>query len=346
MTGAISLTDPAPIPTGAAPIDERRAYLQVTGGGNSAQDCAVVNTCPLRNVPCLGTAYAVGGESLVAREKPYPNRLLLVDDDDLTLELTTLQLIKKGFEVVAAPNVTSALKRIATETFDVLVTDLNMPNPADGFTVVSAMRHSHPRALILLVSGNPDVDRAMATIALEPDEILVKPIECETLSELIREKMLSHKPAPRVNKERVGAVLNRCRSSIVGNWLTRAKLSPELDHLTLSDTERTAHLIGMLDAMIARLSEGRPEFLEEHAVTSSAAEAHGKTRSLQGYTSAMLVHESRLLQVTLFETLQKNMNHLDFSLLLPDVMRIADEVDSQLAQVMVSFTRSLSGAAA
>ena len=46
----------------------------------------------------------------------------------------------------------------------------------------------------------------------------------------------------------------------------------------------------------------------------------------------MLVHESRILQVTLFGTLQNNLNRLDFSVLLPDVMAIADEVDAQLTQ--------------
>jgi hypothetical protein len=44
-------------------------------------------------------------------------------------------------------------------------------------------------------------------------------------------------------------------------------------------------------------------------------------------TPAMLVHESRILQVILFGTLQHNLNALDFSVLLPDVMTIADEVD-------------------
>jgi hypothetical protein len=39
----------------------------------------------------------------------------------------------------------------------------------------------------------------------------------------------------------------------------------------------------------------------------------------------MLVHESRILQVTLFETLKNNMNALDFSLLLVDVMTIVEE---------------------
>jgi hypothetical protein len=60
-------------------------------------------------------------------------------------------------------------------------------------------------------------------------------------------------------------------------------------------------------------------------------------RKSQGYSPAMLVHDSRILQVTLFGTLQKNLSALDFSLLLPDVMTIADEVDSQLTQAMDSY---------
>ena len=48
----------------------------------------------------------------------------------------------KGFKVVSATNVTEALKHIANESLDVLLTDLHMPNPGDGFTVVTAMRHS------------------------------------------------------------------------------------------------------------------------------------------------------------------------------------------------------------
>jgi hypothetical protein len=60
----------------------------------------------------------------------------------------------------------------------------------------------------------------------------------------------------------------------------------------------------------------------------------------------MLVHDSRILQVTLFGTLQRNLGALNFSLLLPDVMTIADEVDSQLTQAMKSFTNVARPAAA
>ena len=55
----------------------------------------------------------------------------------------------------------------------------------------------------------------------------------------------------------------------------------------------------------------------------------------------MLVHESRILQVTLFGTLQGNLSLLDFSLLLPDVMTIADEVDAQLTQSIDSYMNAM-----
>jgi hypothetical protein len=51
----------------------------------------------------------------------------------------------------------------------------------------------------------------------------------------------------------------------------------------------------------------------------------------------MIVEESRMLQVSIFQTLQTNLHQVDFSLLLLGVMAIADEVDSQLAQTMASY---------
>ena len=51
----------------------------------------------------------------------------------------------------------------------------------------------------------------------------------------------------------------------------------------------------------------------------------------------MAVEESRLLQVTIFSTLHKNVKNLEFSMLLPDVVTIADEVDAQLKEQMLRF---------
>ncbi|MGA2950322.1 MAG: response regulator [Candidatus Sulfotelmatobacter sp.] len=268
------------------------------------------------------------------------HRVLLVDDDDALLEVMRALLELNGFEVVAVGGVTEALKRIATESFQVLITDLHMPNAGDGFTVISAMRHSHPSALTMLLSGYPDVKRAVEAIILEADEIVVKPVEFKQLAELVRERLLIQKPATRPNKESVSAILHRCSDLVVKNWLARAKQAPELNHLELKDEERTGHLPKLIADLVGRLNRpimGSPQ--DSDATYSTTAVLHGELRYAQGYTPEMLVHESRILQVTLFETLKNNMNALDFSLLLPDVMTIADEVDAQLTQTMGSYMK-------
>src|ERR1700722_19404095 len=103
-------------------------------------------------------------------------RVLLVDDDEAVLDMMSQSLKAKGFEVVAVGGVTDALKCIATEQFDVLITDLHMPNPGDGFTVISAMRHSRPATLTMLLSGFPDTKSAMEAIILHAAQIVDKSV--------------------------------------------------------------------------------------------------------------------------------------------------------------------------
>ena len=73
------------------------------------------------------------------------------------------------------------------------------------------------------------------------------------------------------------------------------------------------------------------------APISVAASHHGDLRRQQGYSVAMVVEESRLLQVCLFTTLHKNTSQIEYSTLLPDVVTIADEVDAQLKQQMLRY---------
>src|ERR1700676_4839355 len=127
---------------------------------------------------------------MASTEVQTVQRILLVDDNQADLEVMTISLQSKGFGVVAVVGVMEALKCIATETFQVLITDLHMPNPGDGFTVISAMRHCQPAALTMLLSAFPDVKGAMDAIILEADEIVVKPVDVKHLAELVRERLL------------------------------------------------------------------------------------------------------------------------------------------------------------
>ena len=283
---------------------------------------------------------------MASNEQRFAHRVLLVDDDPDTLHVVRVMLGGSKALVQTAASASEALEMLEWMTKYprpkvVLITDLHMPNPGDGFTVVSAMRHSQPDAVTLLVSGYPDTQGAMAAILLEADEIIVKPFEIGRLTELVNERMLNRRPNTELRKERVGVILHRCLISIIERWLARAKQSTELNCLLLSDDERTGHLPKLVEDLARRLSQPNGVTKDSDATFSPAAVAHGKLRYVQGYTPAMIVHESRILQVTIFETLQSNLNHLDFSLLLPDVMTIADEVDAQLTQSMDSYMKLL-----
>jgi hypothetical protein len=91
----------------------------------------------------------------------------------------------------------------------------------------------------------------------------------------------------------------------------------------------------MFRDLVTRLRDPLP--LGSRALQSPAACAHGRLRRDQGYTAAMMVEESRMLQVSIFQTLQVNVEDTEPGVLLLQVMAIADEVDSQLAQAMSAY---------
>ena len=146
--------------------------------------------------------------------------------------------------------------------------------------------------------------------------------------------------------ERVSVILRRCAGGIVGGWLARAKQSSELNVVPLNDEQRAVHVPRLVEDMALRLSKSSDAMKDSDAISSTAAVAHGKLRYLQGYTPAMLVDESRILEVTVFGMLHSNLHSLDFSLLLPDVTAIADEVDGQLTQSIGGYMELVKASAA
>jgi hypothetical protein len=133
--------------------------------------------------------------------------------------------------------------------------------------------------------------------------------------------------------ETVADIIERELQSVITDWLARVEQEPDLKCVPLNFEERTGHLPHLLHEVISRLRLDAGTI----APISKAAADHGDLRRKQGYTVAMAVEESRLLQVTIFSTLHKNTNALEFSKLLPDVVTIADEVDAQLKEQMLRF---------
>jgi DNA-binding response OmpR family regulator len=260
-------------------------------------------------------------------------RVLVVEDDEAVRMMLREGLQRDEFEVAVASNVRDALKLIATETFDVLLSDLHMPLAGDGFTLVSAMRHTHPDALTVVLSGYPALDEAMSAILHQADEIYAKPIRIGELRDLIRERLADRQTRRRVKPESVASILEREIETTIQYWLDIVDQDAELTVIPLSRIERTGHLPKLLLDLVLRLrlDSGLPTPI------SQAARDHGAMRLQQGYTATMVVEESRILQVSIFSTLQRNLCGVDFSRLLLDVVTIADEVDSQLKQAMFNY---------
>ena len=146
-------------------------------------------------------------------------RVLLVDDDESVLFTLTHVLEVSGFEVSAAPNVNQALALIGSQTFDALLTDLHMPQPGDGLTVVSAMRHASPNAVTLICSAFPEMQQATTAILQQADEILVKPMRPDNLVKIILDRLqlgVSTAPQP---VESVADILERSTQSTIEEWL-------------------------------------------------------------------------------------------------------------------------------
>ena len=262
-------------------------------------------------------------------------RVLLVDDDEVVRMSLSFVLEQSGFTVTSAANVPEALKYISSESYDVLLSDLHMPGAGDGLTVVSAMRHANPMAVTLLLSAFPEMNAAAQAILHQADEILVKPMDVESLIQVINQRVAS---GPQRTREivTVATILERTTGSIIQQWFARVQTEEKLMSIPLSFEQRCSHLPMVFSDLVFRLRSQRPIGTKE--LRSTTAARHGANRFRQGYTAAMLVEESRMLQVSIFNTLQNNLANIDYSVLLVGVMTIADEIDFQLSQAVESFT--------
>jgi CheY-like chemotaxis protein len=259
---------------------------------------------------------------------------LVVDDDEVGRETLCTILQNYRFEVTCAANVSQALKFISSQKYDVLLSDLHMPGAGDGLTVVSAMRHANPEAVTLLLSAFPEMSAAANAILLQADEILVKPMNIPDLLDAITQR-LAKGPLHKRNVETLATILERTTEVGIDEWYAEIEKEDTLTAVHLSREARCRHLPQLFRDLERRLQAFQP--LGSKELKSQSASDHGLARRRQGYTAAMMVEESRILQVTIFHTLQKNLGTIDFSVLLLGVMTIADEVDSQLSQAMKSY---------
>jgi hypothetical protein len=162
-----------------------------------------------------------------------------------------------------------------------------------------------------------------------------QPMEVTSLIQIINHRVASG-PQRRREIVTVATILERTTGGMIQEWFERVQAEDKLMSIPLSFEQRCSHLPILFSDLVHRLRSRKPIGTKEPI--SDGAARHGVNRYSQGYTAAMLVEESRMLQVSIFNTLQNNLVNIDYSVLLIGVMTIADEIDFQLSQAIESYT--------
>lgn len=117
-------------------------------------------------------------------------RILVVDDDIISLELAALVCEQDGHDVIRAEDGRVAMRDLRINEIDLVLTDIMMPN-VDGFTVVQLARQLQPSAKVIVVSAIGDrVPQHMAAMAFDKlgvDRVITKPYRPHMLVKAIRE---------------------------------------------------------------------------------------------------------------------------------------------------------------
>src|SRR5690348_13252397 len=217
-------------------------------------------------------------------------RILFVDDE-AGIRMTLAPILERhDFEVSTAATVPEALEKINHQTFDVLLSDLNIGQPGDGFTVVSAMRRVQPQACTFILTGYPDFETALEAIRSQVDDYLLKPTDVPTLLHAIKAKMERRRPrVPEPPMKRVSELLRENVDQIVKTWLEEVSRHSELAAIGISAKKRSEHIPRLLEMLAHRVDSGQPE--PEESVGSGTQ--YGKQRAQQGYNIPLIVIEMR-----------------------------------------------------
>ena len=107
-------------------------------------------------------------------------RVLLVDDNDTLRRALRRTLTSEGYQVVEASNGREAVQRSREEDFDLIVSDVRMPD-MDGVELLRAIHERDADLPVVLITGDPELSTAMKAVEYGALEYLTKPVDVEKL---------------------------------------------------------------------------------------------------------------------------------------------------------------------
>jgi DNA-binding NtrC family response regulator len=162
------------------------------------------------------------------------NRALVIDDDVSTLEMMKFQLEAEGFEVATADRGTKGLDFAEKQEFDIILTDLNLPD-IDGIEMVGRCKQILPDTEIIMVTGFGSTEKAIEATKAGAFYYVEKPIEFEELLVLI-DKAVERKQQTAEIRELRGKLTSRASyEGIIGGSRSMQDIFEIIDSVAESD---------------------------------------------------------------------------------------------------------------
>lgn len=140
-----------------------------------------------------------------------PSRILVAEDETIARENLALILGKEGYEVVTAENGAQALLELARAEFDLVLTDLNMPDTG-GMEILEHCLHTHPDIEVMVLTGYATVDTAVEAMKKGAFFYLSKPYKIDELRLLVRKAL---------DQRHLRQEVAELREQLAGDWLPR-----------------------------------------------------------------------------------------------------------------------------
>jgi ActR/RegA family two-component response regulator len=243
-------------------------------------------------------------------------------------------LQQHGFEVSIAASVPEAIEIMSQQKFDVLLTDLNIGAPADGFTLVSAMRRVQPNAATFILTGYPDFQTALEAIRKQVDDYFTKPADIPAMIATLRQKVRRPREIGQVPCKRASTLIVENSNLILERWLKEIGTDPRLASIRISKEDRVDRFPLLLNDLANALDARSAQIPSE---SLSAAAVHGADRAHQGYTIPLLLAETRILNRVIADVLQENLLSMDLSAVIPDSLKMGEYLQALLEESVRAF---------
>lgn len=160
--------------------------------------------------------------------------ILVIDDDANFIDLTQFHLRQQGFEVASAENGADGLKQLNSDRFDVVLTDLRLPD-ADGIDLVRQFKESAPDTEVIVVTGFSSITKAVEATRAGAYNFVEKPVNYDKLLLMIEKAIERRAQNDEIKRLRGKLTERQSYYNIIGSSKAMQNIYEIIDSVAESD---------------------------------------------------------------------------------------------------------------